>query len=225
MTLDGRSSTNDVWLSTLLTQALYAHEEERRAITAVLKEDVGQTLTALALQLRLAQNACNNPQCATRITEARTLIGDALRTVEQLTSRLIPPALENQGLGPALEIYAKDFAKNAGIQVELDLEVLSSRATSEVELVLFHIAQDALENIRHHAYASVIRIVLRKVRDQLCLVIEDDGTGYSPEMLSDWGVLWMTQRAKTLGGTCSFQAVPGQGARVTVKLPIVKEAE
>ncbi len=211
------SSGNEAWLSTVLAQALSDREEERQAITAVLREDVGQSLTALALFLRVAEDNCITPQCAKKIQDARNLLSDILKSVEQLTCRLTPPALENQGLGPALEVYAQEFAHAAGAQVELDLEVLPARAIPEVELGLFRMVQEALESVNN---ASVVRIALRQVNDQLRLVIEDNGAGYWPEISSNWRVLWMTQRAKLLGGCCSVQNLAGQGSRVTVRMPM-----
>lgn len=217
MELSELSIENEAWLSRVLVEALFAREEERQAIVTVLREDVGQSLAALALYLRIIDNNCQTQQCSAKIKEARCLLGDILKSVEQLTQRLIPPALENQGLGPALEAYAQDFAQVAGTQVELDLEVLSTRAIPEVELALFRIAQEALESVSN---AGIVRIAMRRVKDQICLVIEDNGTGYSPEMLFSWRVLWMTQRAKLLGGYCSIQNLTGQGSRVTVGMPI-----
>ena len=217
MGLSEPTSGNETWLSMLLVEALFAREEERQAITTVLREDVGQSLAALALYLRVLESNCKTQECAMKIQEARNLLSDILKSVEQLTRRLTPLALENQGLGPALEVYAQDFAQIAGSQVELDLEVLSTRAVPEVELALFRIAQEALESVNN---ASVVRIALRRVKDQLCLAIEDNGTGYSPEMLLSWRVLWMTQRAKLLGGYCSVQNLAGQGSRVTIGMPM-----
>lgn len=218
MELSEPSIENEAWLSRVLVEALFAREEERQAIVTVLREDVGQSLAALAVYLRIVENNCQTQQCnAAKIKEARCLLGDILKSVEQLTRRLVPPALDNQGLGPALETYAQDFAQVAGTQVELDMEVLSTRAIPEVELALFRIAQEALESVNN---ASIIRIAMRRVKDQVCLVIEDDGTGYSPEMLFSWRVLWMTQRAKLLGGYCSVQNLTGQGSRVTVGMPM-----
>jgi len=201
----------------VLVQALYAREEERQAISTVLRDDVGQSLTALALYLRMAEGSCISPQCSGKIAEARALLSDILKSVEQLTRWLTPSALENQGLGPALEVYAQDFAHAVGVRVELDLEVLSSRAAPEVELGLFRIVQEALESVNN---ASVVRIALRQVKDQLRLVIEDDGAGYSPEIALNWRVLWMAQRAKLLGGCCCVENLAGQGSRVTVGLPM-----
>jgi len=207
-------------LSLLLTQALAAREEERRCITRRLQEDIGQSLVALAVQLRLAENLCSNQNCTTRIAEARGLLGDALHELERLTRTLYPPALENQGLGPALEVYVKDYAKSANIQVELVLEVLATRPSPDVELALFRIAQEALENVHRHAYATAVRVTLWEEDGQVCLAVEDNGIGYSPEALSGWGFLRMSHRAEALGGYCEFSPTPGEGACIKVVVPL-----
>jgi signal transduction histidine kinase len=212
----------NIGLSPLLNQALSSMEEERRAVISVLQEDIGQTMAALIVHLRLVERVCASDQCGDQIVEARAMASDILHSIESLTRRLYPPALESQGLGPALEVYAKGFTEKAHIYVELDLEVLSFRPTADIELAMFRITQEAFENILHYTYASVVRVIMREVDHNLCLLIEDDGGGYSAETLSNWQFLRMIQRAEAFGGTCRFMFAPGHGTRVEVRIPVKK---
>lgn len=200
---------------------LQAREAERRALTHTLQEEVGQGLAALAVRLRLAQNACVSEQCESLLNDARTLVNDTLHRVEELTRELYPPALESQGIVPALEVLANDFAKMAQVRVELDLEVLPYRLHPELEIALFRVAQEVLENIQRYAYASSARMILREQGEGcLYLRIEDNGCGIAPEVMQDWKSQPLSERAEALGGSCLVQAMPGQGTRCEVWLPL-----
>ena len=216
-------SINQASLSGLLAQVLSEQEEERRTIATTLQEEVGQTLAALALHLRVAGNSCTDSQCLSSIVETRTLTNNVSQQIERLVRQLYPAALDNQGLGPALEVYAKDFAKLTSIPVELDLEVLDIHPSINIRQALFRIAQEALGNVSHHACASLIRVTLRRVDNRLFMMIEDDGVGYSTEMNKCWGLLRMKLRAELLGGTCWFQSEPGQGTQIRVMIPMPYE--
>ncbi len=207
----------------LLTEVMAAHEGERRAIRAVLQQDVGQILTALTLHLRLASNMCAGDECGAQIAEARTLAGDALRRIERLARDLYPPALESQGLGAAVEVYAKDFAHRSHLRMELDFEVLPERLDPAIELALFRIIQEALDNIQRYGIASAVRIILRQFDDALYLVIEDDGRSYPEELLSRWDFLRMIHRAEALEGIVRIESEPGVSARLIVKLPLTAQ--
>jgi signal transduction histidine kinase len=217
------SSISRASLSELLTHILNTQEEDYRSIAIALQEDVGQTVAGLALHLRAAGNTCTDSQCTRSIKEALTLARDVMQNLDQLTRGLYPPALHNQGLCPALEVYAKDFAKLTSIPVELDLEVLDSPPPITIRQALFRITQEALANVSRHACANFVRVTLRRVGTQLFMMIEDDGVGYSAEMNKCWGLLRMKHRAESLGGTCWFQSELGNGTRVKVMIPMQNE--
>jgi two-component system, NarL family, sensor histidine kinase NreB len=214
------SSINSSQLSGLLTQILSAHEEEQNSLASTLKEDIGQSLAAIILHLHVASSNCTDPKCQSAIAEARFLTNSTLKRVQLLARKLYPPALDSQGLGPALEVYAKDFADIASVQVGVDLELLSSQPPIAVSRALFCIAREALENVLHHAYATDVRITLREVDKCLLLSVEDDGVGCSVDAKPGWGLLRMKQRAEALGGTCIFESEPGEGAQLKAMIPI-----
>ncbi|MBN2470633.1 MAG: hypothetical protein JXN59_07925 [Anaerolineae bacterium] len=207
----------------LLTEVLAAHEEERREIRTVLQQDIGQILTAMTLHLRMVENICEGQECREQIAEVRTLAGDALRSIERLSRELYPPALQSQGLGAAVEVYAKDFAHLSHIRTELDFEVLTARPALHVELALFRMVQAALDNIQRYGFASAVQIILRQLEDTLYLVIEDDGRSYTPELLSRWDFRRITHRAEALGGVVHVESLPGMSARLIIKLPMKGE--
>nr|MBN1228990.1 hypothetical protein [Anaerolineae bacterium] len=219
MTSDNQPTTRSSELSALLAYALFAHDEEQHAILAVLQEDLGQTLTALTLHLRLAQTLCEDADCVTQITESRKLASAALKSIEGLVHDLQPPALHQQGLGPAAEVFAREYARTTQIHTEIDFEILPVRPTPQIELSLFRIVQEALQNVHQYSHAESVQIVLRQIEDTLCLIIADDGGGYAQELLSSWDFLRIFYRAEALGGTAHLESLSGNSTRLVVRLP------
>ncbi|MBZ0300494.1 MAG: hypothetical protein K8J31_12165 [Anaerolineae bacterium] len=206
-------------LSNLLSQTLLAQETERRVITHKLQEEVGQTLAALALNLRVLEAQCINPQCVGIIGETRVLVADALHDIEHLQRQLYPPALESQGVVAAFEVFIQEFARSAQVQIELDAEVWPHRLPVEVEFALFRILEDTLEHLRNKPLISTISVVLRFVDGFVFLVVEDD---HSDDALN-WQPALMLERAEGLGGHCAVSSTEGQGTRIEVALPLEKD--
>jgi signal transduction histidine kinase len=209
-------------LSNMLSQLLVAQEAERRTISCELQEDVGQALAAIALNLRVLERDCSNTECIPLIGESRKLLATALHNLEQVAECLYPPAIESQGLGLALENYARKFSQLTQISVELDLEVFP-RPSSEIEVSLFRIAQTAFENIYQNAFTGAIRLVLRQIDDRIYLLIEDSSQFHSPSTLSNWRLLYIIQRVEVLNGECDFSLSSEEGMQLKVIIPLIRD--
>jgi signal transduction histidine kinase len=127
-------------LTGLLGQVLEAHDVERCALTHQLQENTGQALATLAVQLRLLERHCTDAEQARRIGESRAVVAQALRDLESLLLTLYPPALEGQGLGPALEVFVQSTCNCAGSR-RTRSRSLPERLPSNVEVGLFRIAR------------------------------------------------------------------------------------
>lgn len=200
-------------LYTVLTQVLAAQEDERRAVTHVLREEIGQALAALALNLRVLEQRSGQPADANLFSDMRQMTARALRDLEQLQRCLYPPALESQGLVSALEVYIRDFVSLSQIGVELDAEVPPLRLAADVEITLFRIVQDALEHLRQQAGVSSVGLCLRLVKQHAYLVIEAD----CPADVTGWRVALIAERASASGGRCALT-----GGRFEVALPLAE---
>ena len=206
-------------LSALLTQTLMTQEDERRSITHTLQEEIGQQLAAISVNLRVLQSRCEEVQSVSIIDKTRILVTDVLQHIERLERQLYPPALDSQGLIPALEVFIQDFVRQSQIYVELDAEVLDSRLPAEIELTLFRITQEVLEHTRHHGCASDVRVMLRLIPSFIYLGIEDRGIHYTSEILAGAVFSRLKHRAGAVGGKCEVFSTPEHGARVEVVLP------
>ena len=136
---------------------------------------------------------------------------------------MYPPALQSQGLGPAIEVFARDYTHKTHIRTEIDFEILPVRPTQQVELGLFRIIQEALQNIFRYRCAGSVRIIYRQINNSLLVVIEDDGGDYAPELTSHWDFLRIIHRAEALAGTVRVETLSGLTTRLVVKLPLAIE--
>lgn len=146
--------------------------------------------------------------------------------VRGFTRGLRPPYLEDLGWVTAVRTYVMDFQQSAGIRVEVTVIGDERRLNTDVELTLFRVVQEALNNIRKHASAAGAVISIRFLDDVLRLEIRDDGAGFHlPERLDrlaaagHFGLLGMRERIEIAQGTMEIATAPGKGTRIIVKIP------
>jgi signal transduction histidine kinase len=215
-------------LRALATQMAEVEEAERQRLARELHDQVGQSLTALGINLNIVRTQMLKE--ATDVVRSR--LDDSLALVEQTTERirdvmadLRPPVLDDYGLMAALRWYGEQFASRTGITVDVHGEELDPRLPADVETVLFRIAQEAVTNVTKHAQATQVLMAVEVDDETVRLVVADDGVGFDPARLSEpgerqgWGLLNMTERAEAAGGRCHIESGPAQGTKITVEVP------
>jgi signal transduction histidine kinase len=218
----------------LLHRTVKAQESERQRIARELHDETGQTLTALGLGLRgLAETIFTDRQRASQ--QARLLESvavDGLNELQRLVSGLHPPQLDDLGLMAALRWYASQVTERFGLSVQLSSQGTPIELPIEVRTVVFRIAQESITNTIRHARASKAWIRLDFTEPQLCMEIEDNGTGFDVEKAMSntstrpcWGLLGIMERASLIGGTCQILSQPGKGTLMIVCVPPEKERE
>jgi signal transduction histidine kinase len=202
-----------------------AQEEERRTIARELHDEVGQMLSALKVELDVAQRAVNSsggsPQT---LAEAQEIADGALKTVRNLTQLLHPAALDDLGLAAAIDSSLRGLARRQDIRAELHQTGLPERLPREVELAAYRIVQEAITNVGKHANATQCHVHLTHLDDRLLIEVEDDGVGFvedtdRPIIARGLGLISVRERASRLGGTFNILSTPGQGTRLIVSLP------
>jgi signal transduction histidine kinase len=146
----------------------------------------------------------------------------ALKEMRLLIYELRPALLEQEGLVQALERRLDAVEKRAGVQVSLETEQLG-RLPSEVEVALYRIAQEALNNALKHASANQIMLRANKTDSRVTLEIEDNGIGFAPETTrtgSGMGLINMRERARQLGGDLTISSTPGGGTHVILTVEV-----
>jgi two-component system sensor histidine kinase UhpB len=199
-------------------RALSEIEAERRRIAGELHDQLGQSLTAIALHLdRLAPGTDEDTR-----RELRLIRDDVLRSVEEareMARRLRPEALDTLGLVPALTNLAERLAHHTGLTIRRDLDRGLPPLTSDAELVIFRVAQESLTNAVRHAGARAIDLSLRARGPEVELVIRDDGKGMNGPPASGSGIRSMRERAVAVQAALTIVPradAPGTEVRLVV---------
>jgi PAS domain S-box-containing protein len=212
-------------LQALTRRLVEAEELQRRRIAGELHDRVGQSLSALNINLDIALGmlAGAEPELKLRLADSLSLVDGTLQTIENLMAELRPPLLAEYGLAAALGLHVKEFARRHGVRVEVrDPEELGRGLRPEAAIALFRIAQESLVNVAKHAEASQVSIVLEKRDNAVVLSITDNGRGFDVhDRLSHrtrWGVTTMQERAAAAGGELVLESSPGTGTTVRVSI-------
>lgn len=202
-----------------------AQEAERGRLARELHDEVVQQLVALAHGVdRVGRLLEHDPGAAAE--RLRAMRGDITGLVDELRTiigALRPPALEELGLLPALELLLRRRSE-ASPEVALAVEGEPRRLVPQSELALFRIVQEAWTNIQRHAQARHVAVTLTYTGDSLLVTIEDDGVGFTlplDDQAPDghWGVRGMRERAELAGGHLHVVSASGQGARIEAHIP------
>jgi two-component system, NarL family, sensor histidine kinase UhpB len=198
--------------------ALSVQESERRRIARELHDEVGQTLTAMLLQIEgLATEVPDDVR--DEVEELRETARTGAEDVRRIAQRLRPEALDELGLHSALLALTAGFADHAKVATERQI-ARDLPLNKEEELVVYRVAQEALTNIARHARARHAELLLGEEDGSVVLRVDDDGAGAKPsELMSSYGIRGMRERAMLIGGTLSVESDPGQGTHVVLRIP------
>jgi signal transduction histidine kinase len=219
-------------LQQLSARLLEVQEEERKRLSRELHDEIGQTLTALRIEISHAHSSLSPDDEAARerLERARELAERTVRTVRDISLLLRPSLLDDLGLEPALQSLAEDFARRTNIPCDFHEEGLQESLPELVKTCVYRVAQEALNNIQKHAGAKTVRIDVRQTSSQLTVQVTDDGRGAGMNGPEDvragkLGILGMRERASMLGGSVSFQSTPGAGSTVLLRVPLRTDPE
>ncbi len=213
----------------LLRKLVVAQEEERRQLARELHDETSQALTALVVGLETATTAPAESvqEIKGRLNALKPLATEMLREIQRIILALRPAILDDLGLVQAIDWYAESRLESQGVSVNLETIGVETRLPSEVETVVFRIAQEALNNIARHANAEDVSISLDFRDSLIVLEVEDDGKGFSPEEVlarrgdsASFGLMGMQERATLFGGSMQVESQPGEGTRLTATIPV-----
>ncbi len=205
-------------------------EEERVRIAREVHDELGQSLTALKMDVAmLRKQVPATEDIERRIHSMNELVNSTIQSVQRISSELRPSVLDDLGLAAAIEWQAREFEKRSGLSCHVHLPLAEIASNPSQATALFRIFQETLTNVARHAKASHVDVQLRETTgtangSTILLRVHDDGIGFDDRDLAvsqSLGMMGMRERAALAGGTLELEGIPGEGMTVIVTMPTI----
>lgn len=197
-------------------------DADRKRIAGELHDGVGQQLTGLKYRLEdiASRVAAAAPAEAARMKDVLALAEETGRDVRGIAHNMMPRALGDLGLAPALNDMLHRSLARPGMHFTFDHFGLDARLPQHVEVGVYRIAQELISNVLKHAEARNVSVQLLRNRDRLVLIVEDDGKGIGTRTSDGIGLLTMQDRARAMHGQLEIAPAPMQGTVATLRVPL-----
>jgi PAS domain S-box-containing protein len=205
-----------------------ARENERMEISREIHDELGQTLTALKIDLNWTMEKIPaDVLIHKKIKSMIDIVSDTIKKVQKISSDLRPGMLDDLGLTASLEWYSKECEKRSNFTCMLALDEIPN-LNSKIKLVLFRVFQEGMTNIIRHANAKKVKVKLHSSSSGILLKISDDGIGISKKkttMKDSLGLIGMKERLREFNGTLEIISSKNNGTGLVINIPIVKQEE
>jgi ligand-binding sensor domain-containing protein/signal transduction histidine kinase len=208
-----------------------AKEDERKRIARELHDEMGPSLTAVIINLRLLSTQGSPDRVAARIDDAVELVDRMIQRIRDLSLDLRPPLIDELGLVPALSGYLETVAARTGIKISIWGDKDLGPMPVDLPITVFRIVQEAVTNVVRHAEAGRVDVAIRRNGLGLDVSVEDDGRGFDvgetmhrASTGKAIGLLGMQERVGMAGGEIEFDSLPGEGTRIRARLPLSEAA-
>ena len=215
-------------LRALPQRIIKAQEAERSRIAQELHDGINQLIASVKMRLRKVEGSLPDLKPAAReiLHRCDRLLVKVLEENRRIAHNLRPTDLDNLGLAAACSSFCGDVQLRTNLQFQCRLVPATQRFSPVVELHLFRIVQEAVNNIEKHAKAKIVRLQIRLDGDFVALKIQDDGQGFDPKTVKaakkirhGLGLTNMRERALAVGGTYEIKSRPGHGTVISVRVP------
>jgi signal transduction histidine kinase len=209
-------------LGQLSARLVQAQEDERRALSRELHDEVGQALSAVLVELRnfSAEAAMHgDEQSRGHVETVKGLVENTLRVIRNMALLLRPSMLDDLGLVPALRWQAREVSKQTSMEVSVAAELASDDLPDAYKTCIYRVVQEALHNCSRHARATRVQVRVQQEPSRVSLSIQDDGRGFDVRQSKGLGLVGMEERVARLGGKFEIHSTPGSGTIVAIELP------
>lgn len=215
-------------LRQLSKKMLHVQEEERTRISRELHDEVGQTLTAINMNLTELRGRIsdNSDALVRRLADSQQLLESSMENIHRFARELRPAMLDDLGLIPALQSYAKTFAGRTGINLRCQISSSIGKLDDMRNTVIYRIVQECFNNIAKHARAQNVRLSISRQQRMIVLQVKDDGRGFPVQQATGsrrakrLGLLGMLERSKLVGGDLTVNSGNGKGTTVRATIPL-----
>jgi PAS domain S-box-containing protein len=208
----------------------FIREEERKNIALEMHDELGQTLTALRLDVSWLSKRMPKEQkfFSEKIEEMANSISEMIHSVQKISSELRPVVLDDLGIIAAIEWQVNKFQERAGIKCNISFDSEDMLLNWEISTAFFRILQECLTNIARHANATEVRVDFKEKDGTVTLRVSDNGRGITEEQISDptsFGLLGIRERLYPLGGRLKIEGAKGTGTTITVSISVMRHSE
>ena len=208
-------------LKELSKRLVDTEERERRAISRELHDEVGQSLSALLIDVQnLTEMSPEENAFRQGLQKIKALAENCVNEVRNMALLLRPSMLDDLGLVAALEWQAREVSKRTGMFVDTVEENVSDNLPEDHKTCVYRIVQEALNNCSKHAYAKNVRVAVRQEPNHLRVSIEDDGKGFDSSRARGLGLIGISERVSQLGGVLNVDSEPARGTCLRIDLPL-----
>ena len=220
-------------LRLLLAQTVTIQERERARIAHNMHDGVNQLIIGAILEVKAARERLasgNTAPAEAALQRVRAVLGQVDSEIKRIIHDLRPPTLDALGLSAAISRYAERFQVFAGLPCKVQITGQPRRLDPEIEIGLFRVMQEALQNAAAHAQASQTWVHLTFLPGSIQLEVEDNGQGFDLAHIlaqpdGHLGIVGMNERAQTLGGSLSIETSPQAGVKVVLEIPLERKGE
>jgi signal transduction histidine kinase len=203
-----------------------AREDERSRLARDLHDELGALLTAAKLDVARLKPRLGTitPEAAERLAHLNETLNSGIALKRRIIEDLRPSSLNNLGLVAALEILGREFEQASGVKVDLALDIVQLKPSSE--LTVYRLVQEALTNITKYAQARNVAVRVTDAGDKAEVSVKDDGIGFDTRVArpSSHGLLGMRYRVEAEGGEMHLESTPGEGTLIRASLPVIPDA-
>ncbi|HKP52321.1 MAG TPA: ATP-binding protein [Chloroflexia bacterium] len=210
----------------MLTQIIQTQESERLRVSRQIHDGPAQTMTNLVLRAEICERLLDFDlvRAKAELSGLKSVVTATLQETRRFIFDLRPMILDDLGLEPTLRRYVQQFVDKHKMEVGVVINGMNGRLPGEIEVAIFRIVQEALENVAQHAHAKHAQVTLDINGETVVVTVEDDGAGFAIDetKLNDpkfKGLSTMRQRVDMFGGRLQFDSTPGRGTRLVTTLP------
>jgi PAS domain S-box-containing protein len=210
-------------LRALASELALAEERERRRLAAELHDRIGQTLALAKIKLSGFLQSSPHPGLMSPLAEITDMIDTTIQDTHSLIFEISPPVLYQVGFEAAVEWLAEHFQEQYGIRIGLKIDHKRIALGGDLRIVLFQAIRELLVNVIKHAKANRARISMKHVRNNLRIIVQDDGSGFAPDehlgTARGFGLFNIRERLHHLGAEILIESSPGKGTKITLIIP------
>jgi signal transduction histidine kinase len=210
-------------LRRLSRRLVQTQELERKALSRELHDEVGQTLTALGIEIGNLEKLrdADRDSFTTRIEDAKRLNMEAMRTIRDLAMGLRPSMLDDLGLEPALQWQGREFSRHTGVPASVQVNGIVDELSDAQRTCIYRVVQEALTNCARHAQAKRVLVSLHAEESRVVVMVQDDGVGFEgAKIRSGLGLVGIQERVQALEGSVRIASKRLLGTTLRAEIPL-----